>query len=149
MLAIETVIPFVIASIGLAIAPGPDNIFVLTQSITHGPRAGILVVLGLCTGLIAHTLAVTLGLAALFQNSVLAFTLLKRTGAAYLLFLAWQAFRAPTQDLSTFVVFGLIALLSGKLSSALKRSPKAQSRLNKLAGLIFITLALKILSSQL
>lgn len=206
MLSPETVIAFIVASCGLAIAPGPDNIFVLTQSITHGPRAGILVVLGLCTGLIAHTLAVTLGFAAVFQNSALAFKLLKCTGAAYLLLLAWQAFRAPAQNLSstppiakaalyrrgvlmnitnpkvsifflaflpqfvsadsgpvapqlisfgilfmlsTFVIFSLIALLSGKLSTALKRSPKAQSRLNKLAGLIFITLALKILSSQL
>ena len=206
MLPPETVIAFLVASSGLAIAPGPDNIFVLTQSITHGPKAGLLVVLGLCTGLIAHTLAVTLGLAALFQTSTLAFTILKCTGAAYLLFLAWQAFRAPTQNLKsaqhisratlyrrgvimnitnpkvsifflaflpqfvspdagaitlqlislgilfmlcTLMLFGLIALLSGKLSTVLKGSSKAQARLNKLAGLIFIALALKILSSQL
>lgn len=63
---IESIIGFVIASALLSIAPGPDNIFVLTQSALYGKKSGILVTLGLCTGLIFHTTAVALGIAAIF-----------------------------------------------------------------------------------
>lgn len=51
--------------------------------------------LGLCTGLLVHTTAVAFGVAVIFQASALAFTLLKVAGAGYLLYLAWQIFRAP------------------------------------------------------
>lgn len=101
MLAYETVIGFVVASALLSLAPGPDNIFVLMQSVLHGRRAGIVVTLGLCTGLLGHTLAVTLGVSAIFQVSTWAFTVLKLMGAAYLLYLAWGAFRASAEILST------------------------------------------------
>ena len=95
MLPIETVLAFFTTSVVLGISPGPDNIFVLTQSALRGRLAGIFVTLGLCTGLIVHTLAVSFGVAAIFQTSAIAFTVLKFAGAAYLLYLAWQAFRAP------------------------------------------------------
>ena len=78
---------------------GPDNIFVLTQSALHGRKAGILVTLGLCTGLLVHTAAVSLGVAAIFQTSALAFNILKIAGAIYLLYLALQAFRAGAAKL--------------------------------------------------
>jgi threonine/homoserine/homoserine lactone efflux protein len=98
MLPAETVYTFFIASTLLAIAPGPDNVFVLTQSALHGKLFGILVMLGLCTGLLVHTAAVAFGVAVIFQASALAFTLLKIAGAFYLLYLAWQAIRsAPEQ----------------------------------------------------
>jgi len=64
MPALDTLIAFFGIAVLLALAPGPDNLFVLMQSATHGRRAGMAVVLGLCTGLIGHTLAVALGLAA-------------------------------------------------------------------------------------
>ncbi|WP_306544296.1 LysE family translocator [Malikia spinosa] len=79
----------------LGLSPGPDNLFVLMQSATQGRRAGLLVTLGLCTGLLAHTAAVALGLAALLASSPAAFGALKLAGAAYLLYLAWGAWRAP------------------------------------------------------
>ena len=90
---------FFVASVLLGIAPGPDNIFVLAQSVMHGPRAGFTVTMGLCTGLVVHTLMVTLGVAALFQASEVAFTSLKLIGAIYLFYLAWQAFRAPVSSM--------------------------------------------------
>ncbi|MFZ3221429.1 MAG: LysE family translocator, partial [Rhodoferax sp.] len=52
-------------------------------------------VLGLCTGLLGHTAAVALGLAAVFAASATAFTVLKLCGAGYLVWLAWQSWRAP------------------------------------------------------
>lgn len=85
---------FVLASTLLCLAPGPDNIFVLTQSITNNAKAGIVTTLGLCTSLMVHTLLVVLGITALFQQSPLAFNIIKYSGAAYLLHLAYQAFTA-------------------------------------------------------
>ena len=76
MLDLTTLTLFFTASVLLALAPGPDNIFVLTQSAIKGRLVGLVVTLGLCTGLLAHTAAVALGVAALFQASALAFNLL-------------------------------------------------------------------------
>ena len=95
----ESIVAFVVASALLSIAPGPDNIFVLTQSALYGRKSGVLVTIGLCTGLIVHTTAVALGVAAIFQTSVVAFTVLKVVGAMYLTYLAWQAFRASVKNL--------------------------------------------------
>jgi threonine/homoserine/homoserine lactone efflux protein len=94
MIPLDTATVFFAATIALAIAPGPDNLFVLTQSALYGRSAGLVVTLGLCTGVIAHTIAVALGVAAIFATSAVAFNALKILGAAYLLYLAWQAFRA-------------------------------------------------------
>lgn len=90
----DTLSVFVMASIALGFAPGPDNIFVLTQSAMNGRAAGLIVTLGLCSGLIVHTAAVALGVAAIFATSETAFTVLKMVGAGYLLYLAFKAFRA-------------------------------------------------------
>lgn len=95
----ETLITFIVASILLGFTPGPDNIFVLIQSALHGRKAGIIVTLGLCTGLVGHTLAVTFGLAVVFQVSAVAFTALKIAGAVYLIYLAWQAFTTASKKL--------------------------------------------------
>lgn len=94
MLSPDTALQFFIAAIILGLAPGPDIIFVLTQSAVHGARAGLATTLGLISGLFFHTALVALGVAVIFQTSALAFTLLKAAGAAYLLYLAWLSFRA-------------------------------------------------------
>lgn len=207
MLPIDTVITFFSASLLLGLAPGPDNIFVLTQSALRGRGPGLIIMLGLCTGLIVHTLAVAVGVAIIFQSSALAFTLLKFCGAGYLLYLAWQAFRASAADLqsesnggrsygalyrrgiimnitnpkvsifflaflpqftdpgrgavapqmlllgglfivATILVFGAIALLAGALGQWLNRSPRAQGILNKVAGTVFLALALKLATAE-
>ena len=71
----------------------------LSQSVTHGWEAVLEVTFGLCTGLLFHTVAVVLGLAAVLQASTVAFTIVKVIGVGYLLFLAWKAFTAKTQEL--------------------------------------------------
>ncbi|MDP8306506.1 MAG: LysE family translocator [Candidatus Chlorobium antarcticum] len=83
---------FFSASVLLALSPGPDNLFVIAESARNGWRAGFLVTLGLCSGLVFHTLAVAFGLAALIRESAMLFFLLKVAGAGYLLLLAWKAF---------------------------------------------------------
>ncbi|RFU46491.1 LysE family translocator [Paraburkholderia sp. DHOC27] len=95
MLPVSTLLPFFGVSLVLGLAPGPDNVFVLLQSAMRGPRAGMVIVLGLCTGLLVHTFVVAVGLGALLVASKLAFTVLKSVGAVYLVYLAWQAWRAP------------------------------------------------------
>lgn len=103
---------FFTTAILLALAPGPDNLFVMTQAAQQGRTAGLFVTLGLCTGLLFHTAAVTFGLAALFKASAEAFTLLKFIGAGYLLYLAWLSFRAGTaaSSAATITALGSAAL---------------------------------------
>ena len=101
MLSLETIITFFSASILLAVAPGPDNVFVLTQSALRGRATGLVVMLGLCTGLIVHSCAVAFGIAVLFQTSALAFSILKYAGAVYLVYLAWKAFTASPEHIKT------------------------------------------------
>jgi len=98
MLPLDLVLSFFGISVLLALSPGPDNVFVLMQSMLWGRKAGFWVVLGLCTGLIGHTFAVTIGLAAVFAASATAFNTIKWLGAAYLLYLAWCAFKAKPQQ---------------------------------------------------
>ena len=100
MLSNEAFSAFFLASTLLALAPGPDNVFVLTQSALHGKLSGLVVVFGLCTGLLFHTTAVAFGVAVIFQASTLAFTFLKVIGAGYLVYLAWQIFRASPEQIS-------------------------------------------------
>lgn len=208
MPTLQTLIAFFGVAVVLALTPGPDNIFVLLQSAQRGWRAGMAVVVGLCAGLVVHTAAVALGLAAVFAASAVAFTVLKFCGAAYLAYLAWQALRAPAAVASevptgapvtpgpslgrmvgrgmvmnltnpkvlvfflaflpqfadparggvalqlmvlgvvfmvaTLLVFGAIACFSGVFGTLLQRSARAQTVLNRVAGLVFLGLAVRL-----
>lgn len=88
---IELVLSFLLTSILLSFMPGPDNIFVLTESITKGQKNGIAISIGLCTGVLIHTLAAATGLSIVIQKSALAFSIIKYLGAAYLFYLAFMA----------------------------------------------------------
>jgi threonine/homoserine/homoserine lactone efflux protein len=110
MISLGTAGVFFAASVVLALAPGPDNIFVLTQSVLRGPCAGCLVTLGLCTGLLVHTAVVSLGIAAVIKASPFVFTSIKLLGAGYLLYLALLVFRAGGRT----IAFRRSASLSGR-----------------------------------
>ena len=195
MLSFETTCAFFVASLLMAMTPGPDVIIVLTQSSLYGMRAGVFTTLGLMT--------VALGVAVLFQTSEAAFTALKFLGAAYLLYLAWQSFRSgvfrafltqslfpgygtlyrrgflsnitnpkvtlfclavlpqfveperghPTlqflslgglYELACLIVFTAIAALGGRMAVWFNRSERAQMLMNRIAGCIFLGLALML-----
>jgi len=87
------VLSFLGASILLTLMPGPDNIFVLTESLTKGQRNGILISVGLGMGVLIHTLAAATGLSIIIQKSAMAFSIIKYLGALYLFYLAFQAFK--------------------------------------------------------
>jgi len=208
MLTYQIAFSFFGIAVLLALAPGPDNLFVLMQAALWGKAAGMVVVLGLCTGLIGHTVAVAVGLAAVFATSETAFMALKLAGAAYLLYLAWGAFRAQAMAakdadraprlpystlyrrgiimnltnpkvslfflaflpqftspargsvalqtvslgalfmLATLLVFGAIAFFSGAFGQMLQKSARAQRWLNRVAGVVFVGLALRLVFSQ-
>lgn len=98
---LQVSLTFFAAALLLGIAPGPDNIFVLTQSALFGSRAGIMTTLGLASGLCLHTLAVAAGVAAILRAMPLAFNLLKYLGAGYLCWLAWLSLRAGASRTGT------------------------------------------------
>lgn len=89
---------FVLASLVLAIAPGPDNLFVLVQSSLYGAKAGILIVFGLVAGLVLQTLAAACGIAAVVAASEWLFWAIRLAGAAYLAYLAVMAWKYPTSS---------------------------------------------------
>lgn len=82
------------ATIALALSPGPDNIFVLIQSIVHGKRYGFATTAGLMAGCLIHTSLLAFGVSAVIKNNPIVFTGIKVFGALYLLYLAWRVFRA-------------------------------------------------------
>jgi threonine/homoserine/homoserine lactone efflux protein len=84
---------FATASLLLILAPGPDVLFLISQSVTRGPKAGFETALGLAAGNLVHTCAAALGISVIFRASPVAFTALKLAGVLYLLFLAWKVLR--------------------------------------------------------
>ena len=90
---LEIILSFLGAAILLTIMPGPDNIFVLTESVTKGQRNGIAISLGLCIGVLIHTMAAATGVSIIIQKSALAFSIVKYLGAAYLFYLAYLSYK--------------------------------------------------------
>ena len=84
---------FLLASILLTLAPGPDIMYLLAKSLADGARSGVALAAGLASGIVFHTTLVILGVAALIQSSPVAFAALKYIGALYLLYLSFGALR--------------------------------------------------------
>ena len=76
---------FCLASIALAVVPGPAVTYIVTQSIDKGRRAGLVSALGVASGGLVHVAAAAVGLSALIASSATAFTTVKLVGAAYLI----------------------------------------------------------------
>lgn len=103
MLEFSNLLMFLGASFLLCLAPGPDNIYVLTQGMTKSKKAAIVTTFGLCTGIVLHTLAAALGISVIFQTSEIAFNIVKYIGAGYLLYIAYQAFKYRNEPLDLSV----------------------------------------------
>ena len=101
MLDTSTFFLFLGASMALTIAPGPDNLFVLTQGITRGRKAALFTAWGMGSGIIVHTTAAALGISAIIYSSGIAFQVLKFAGAAYLFYLAIVTFLGRKQAFSS------------------------------------------------
>lgn len=93
----ETLISFALATCALAISPGPDNIYVLVQSITNGKSYGMATVCGLITGCIVHTTLLAFGVSAIIKANDDLFFGIKVLGALYLLYLAYKVYKSDAQ----------------------------------------------------
>lgn len=86
---------FLIATLVLALTPGPGVVFIVTRTLAQGRTAGLASVGGVALGNLANAVGASIGLAALFAASSLAFTVVRWAGAAYLVWLGLQALRRP------------------------------------------------------
>lgn len=94
---IESLISFALATLLLALSPGPDNIFVLTQSVARGSKYGIAIASGLITGCIVHTSIVALGFAVIIRDNQWLLYSIKIAGAIYLLYLAFKIYKSDAR----------------------------------------------------
>ena len=94
---IENLISFSIASLLLALSPGPDNIYVIAQSLANGTKSGIATTAGLVAGCLFHTTLLAFGVSAIITASETVFYGIKVVGALYLLYLAYQVFKSDSK----------------------------------------------------
>jgi threonine/homoserine/homoserine lactone efflux protein len=90
---IETILAFAAISLGMALTPGPNMIYLISRSICQGPRAGLISLGGVALGFFLYMLCAALGITAIVVAVPYAYDALRFVGAAYLLYLAWQAIR--------------------------------------------------------
>lgn len=90
----ESLIAFVFAVVGLALSPGPDNIYVITQSLSNGVKSGLATTAGLISGCIVHTALLGFGVSAMISASEGLFMAIKLFGSGYLLWLAYKVYIA-------------------------------------------------------
>ena len=95
----ELIISFLGASILLTLLPGPDILFVLTESISKGAKNGISIATGLVLGVFIHTILAATGISIVLQQSEILFQSLKFAGAAYLFYLAYMASKEKNTSL--------------------------------------------------
>lgn len=89
----EVLYTFSLATAILAISPGPDNIYVLTQSLVNGKKYGLATMAGLMSGCLVHTTLLAFGVSAIIKQSETLFFAIKFFGALYLFYLAFQVYR--------------------------------------------------------
>lgn len=207
MIPFENLLAFLAVSVLVTIAPGPDNLMVLGQSLARGRAAGFGLAVGCALGCFTHTLWATLGASAILLASPNAFMVLKLAGAAYLTWLGVNALRSGTVAaaapngnpelrwvryvargfianainpkvalfflaflpqfalpvygavelqmillglvfaVQTVIVFGTIAFAAGSIGRMLARRPGFGPWLDRLAGVVFIALAVNLLLS--
>jgi threonine/homoserine/homoserine lactone efflux protein len=198
---------FLAAAILITLAPGPDNLMVLSLGMARGRKPGVAFGLGCALGCLNHTLLAALGVSALIAASPPAFTALRVAGGLYLIWLGIQAIRnARAVDTSqagkasaetpgklfvkglvanainpkvilfflaflpqfvdsqrghvawqiaqlgalftieTIVIFGAIGWFAGSVGERLARRPGIGAWLDRVAGVIFVALGLRLLS---
>ncbi|MDB5744089.1 MAG: LysE family translocator [Polaromonas sp.] len=113
---------FVAAGIVLNLTPGPDVLYIVTNALRTGARAGIVAALGITAGCFLHILAAAVGVSALMAASATAFTLLKWAGAAYLVVVGLRMLLARAPGGRASLAIKSIATDAGRESAtALKR----------------------------
>ncbi|EHQ41300.1 LysE family translocator [Myroides odoratus] len=91
MIPFQELVLFAVAAVILAITPGPNMIYLISRTLSQGKKAGLISLLGVMVGFLFHILLVSFGLTAVLFTIPYAYTILKWTGALYLVYLAFQA----------------------------------------------------------
>lgn len=86
-------IAFALIALGMVLTPGPNMVYLLSRTLVQGRAAGLVSLLGVAAGFLVYLLCAALGLTALLVAVPFAYDALRLAGAAYLMFLAWQALR--------------------------------------------------------
>jgi threonine/homoserine/homoserine lactone efflux protein len=87
---------FLLASLVLAVTPGPGVFYIVTRSLVQGPRSGLVSVAGVALGNLGNAIAASVGLGALFAVSATAFMIVKFAGALYLIYLGMKMLRSSS-----------------------------------------------------
>ena len=132
---------FVIASTLLALAPGPDIIYVLTRGLSQGRKAGIAAALGFASGCIFHTVLAAVGVAALIRSSELAFDIVRYAGAAYLVWIGIQALRHRS-------AFSIEGASDAKALATIYRQSVVGNMLNPKVTLFFLAFLPQFVDSE-
>ena len=90
---ITSLLGFALVALTMVLTPGPNMIYLISRSITQGPIAGIISLGGVALGFVFYMLCAALGITALLFAVPFAYDALRLAGAAYLMWLAWQALR--------------------------------------------------------
>jgi threonine/homoserine/homoserine lactone efflux protein len=90
---LSSLLGFALVSLGMVLTPGPNMIYLISRSITQGPLAGIISLGGVALGFVFYMLCAAFGITALLFAVPFAYDALRLAGAAYLVWLAWQALR--------------------------------------------------------
>ena len=89
----SSLIAFSLIALGMVLTPGPNMLYLVSRSICQGPMAGLVSLGGVALGFVFYMLSAALGITVLVMAVPFAYDALKFAGAAYLLWLAWQAVR--------------------------------------------------------
>ncbi|MEL4280570.1 MULTISPECIES: LysE family translocator [Shewanella] len=101
---LDSLLMFVIACLSINLIPGPDVVYIVSNTMKGKMASGLKAALGLGAGYFVHTLAACLGLSAIILSSALAFNIVKWLGAAYLLYLGVKALISCLQGQSRIVI---------------------------------------------
>ncbi len=99
-MSLTVLLPFLVTCLIIEITPGPNMAYLAVLSASEGRKAGFAATTGIATGLLIIGVAAALGIATLISTSPLAYQILRWGGVAYLLWLAWDAWREEAQAIS-------------------------------------------------
>lgn len=94
MPSLPTLIAFFALVLGMALTPGPNMLYLISRSLSQGPEAGLISLIGVAMGFVVYMVLAAFGITAVFVAVPYAYDALRLAGAAYLLYLAWQALKS-------------------------------------------------------
>ncbi|MGH8824341.1 MAG: LysE family translocator [Jiangellaceae bacterium] len=149
----DRLLAFAVVALVFVAVPGPSVLFTISRALTLGRRPALLTVVGNAAGVYVHVIAVALGIGAIVERSLAAFTILKLVGAAYLVYLGVQALRhrravAVLPDVPVAATRSRRVLADGFVAGAARdwfgRSPRRLAAIGGAGGMVMIGLGVRL-----